>query len=78
MQEHESDWILVILEVWKQIRAKPSKVMDYKWKKKILCKMKLSVEYEGKIKAFLGTQSIRKFTTLASFLRKLIFQSTYN
>ena len=46
--------------------------------KKILYKMKLAIEYKGRIKPFLETQSIRKFTILTSFLRKLIFQYTYN
>ena len=46
--------------------------------KTILYKMKLVVDYKGRIKPFLEMQSIRKFTTLTSFLRKLIFQYTYN
>ena len=40
--------------------------------------MKLVVDSKGRIKPFLEMQSIRKFTTLTSFLRKLIFQYTYN
>lgn len=46
--------------------------------KKILYKMKLVIEYKGRIAIFRDAKYHSGFIILTSFLRKLIFQYTYN